>query len=264
MTDRRDALDAVIVDDERLAREGLEADIAALKPPAPLRVVASCADGFAAIEAVRRLKPDVLLLDVEMPELDGFGVLERLEPEDVPPAVVFVTAYDAYALQAFEARALDYLVKPVAPARLAEAVARAAVRVREARALREEVARTGQEELSAAPLERLVVKDRDRTAVVPVDTIRWIEGATYYVRVHVPGGAWLLRERMSVLESRLPAALFYRSHRSAIVRLALVREVRSRTRYEHEVILEGGTAVPLARERKAGLEGALAARRPAP
>ncbi|MDB4889002.1 MAG: response regulator receiver, partial [Gemmatimonadetes bacterium] len=126
-------LRAIVVDDELLAREGLSADLTALD----VDVVATCADGYSARTAIVDLRPDLLFLDVEMPEVDGFALLEGLEPEDVPPAVVFATAYDQHALRAFEARALDYLLKPFAPARLREAVERAQRRVEEARALRD-------------------------------------------------------------------------------------------------------------------------------
>lgn len=255
---REPSLRIVLADDEPLAREGLASDLAALSASGvAVEVVAACASGAEAVEAVRRLKPDLLLLDVEMPELDGFAMLERLEPEETPAAVIFVTAFDAYAVRAFEARALDYLVKPAPRDRLASALARAAQRVREARALREEIESRPAPPAGDGPLSSIVVRDRDRTSVVKVDDLRWIEAASYYVRLHVPGGAWLLRERMSRLEARLDPARFFRTHRSAIVRLALVREVHALSRYEHEVMLEGGARVPLARERRAGLEGAL-------
>src|SRR3954471_353922 len=125
----------VIVDDEPLAREGLADAIGRLGIPG-LNVVASCENGVVALQAIRDLQPDVLLLDIAMPVLDGFAMLERLEPEATPPAVIFVTAYDEHAVQAFEAEALDYLVKPVADARLAAALERGIRRVGEARTLR--------------------------------------------------------------------------------------------------------------------------------
>src|SRR5437868_11725669 len=174
-------LKAVLVDDEPLAREGLRSLLSEI--PA-IELVAECANGYEACDAIVKHRPDVLFLDIAMPELDGFALLERLAPEDVPPAVVFVTAYDAHALRAFEAHALDYVLKPVAPERLRVAVERAARRVREARALRDATPPdvTPPEEPRYAS--QLLVRDRDRVTVVRVDDLDWIEAETYYVRLH--------------------------------------------------------------------------------
>lgn len=256
-------LRAIVVDDEPLAREGLAAELRALG----VDVVAECADGFAAVEATLREKPDLLLLDVAMPELDGFGVLERLEPEEVPPAVVFVTAYDAHALRAFDARALDYLLKPVAPERLDAAVARAARRVDEWRshqaALIGDGAPFAPNDSQSLYLGQLLVRERDRALVIPVDTLEWIEADAYYVRLHPLGGGRprLLRERMRVLDARLDPAIFHRTHRSAIVRLDAVRAVRSLSRYESVAVLASGAEAPVSRERRESLEARLAGRR---
>ncbi len=252
---------AIVVDDELLAREGLAAELARLG----LDVVAQCADGYAAREQITRLRPDLLFLDVEMPEVDGFAVLEGLDPEDMPPAVIFVTAYDQHALRAFEARALDYVLKPTAHSRLQHAVQRGTQRVREARALRDATTLSP----SAAPLSastphvtQLLVRDREQLIVVPVDELEWIEAESYYVRLHVTGARpRLLRERMSVLETRLDPSRFFRSHRSAIVRLDLVRSIKTISRYEHSILLASGVYVPLSRDRRAALESYLSSPR---
>jgi len=250
-------LRAVVVDDEPLAREGLAADLAELD----LDVVAVCADGLAACDAIAVHRPDVLFLDVEMPEVDGFGVLERLEPEELPPAVIFVTAYDAHAVRAFEAQALDYLVKPTAPERLAAAVARARQRVAEATALREAPSGDPADGATAGSVDtgyltQLVIRERGQTTVLPVRELDWIEADTYYVHLHLAGGGRprLLRERMSVLEARLDPAHFFRTHRSVIVRLELVRAVHMTSRYEHTVVLASGAKIRLSRDRRARLE----------
>jgi len=256
---------AIIADDEPLAREGLRL---MLEGELGVTVVAECANGLEACAAVLEYRPDVLFLDIEMPELDGFATLERLEPEDVPPAVVFVTAFDQHALRAFDARALDYILKPVAPEKLATAVDRAARRVREARALRyaldheseldEATSPNAMEEARTAELTRLVVRDHRGTTVVPVDDLEWIEAATYYVRLHRRGGEdghqLLLRERMHVLESSLDPQLFFRSHRSAIVRLDCVRGISAPSSYEGLVVLASGAKAPLSREKRVRLE----------
>jgi two-component system LytT family response regulator len=265
----RTRLRAVVVDDEPLARDGLRDE---LESGLGVQVVAACANGDEACDAITRLRPDVLFLDVEMPEIDGFEVLERLEPEDVPPAVVFVTAFDAHALRAFDAHALDYVLKPIVRERLRAAVDRSVIRVREALALRDLVERDAASPSAAptapasdspavAPAERyvsrLVVRERGRTLVVRTADLDWIQADTYYVRLHAGAESRLLRERMAVLEARLDPAQFFRTHRSAIVRLDRVKEVRSVSRYEHSVILTTGACVRLSRDRRAQLESLL-------
>jgi len=250
-----ESLRAIVVDDEPLAREGLKSLIAEIPG---IEVVAEASNGYDACDAIIAHRPDILFLDISMPELDGFATLERLEPEDVPPAVVFVTAYDAHALRAFSARALDYILKPVAPERLASAVEHAVQRVREARALRDSIERESATTSGEASLTRLLIRDHRGTTVVPVDDIEWIEADTYYVRVHRKTGAagrpLLLRERMHVLESRLDPAIFVRTHRSAIVRLDSVREIGDASKYEHQVVLASGAIAPLSRDRRHRLE----------
>jgi len=252
------ALKAVLVDDEPLAREGLRSLLSEIPE---IEVVAEGANGYEACEAIVKHQPDVLFLDIVMPELDGFATLERLEPEDVPPAVVFVTAYDAHALRAFETRALDYLLKPVSPERLAEAVERASQRVRESRALRDSIQRESEVPSPGSQLERLIVRDHTGTTVVLVDDIEWIEAATYYVSLHrrnkSDGRQLLLRERMHVLESRLDPAIFFRTHRSAIVRLDAIRGIGGKSNYEYHVVLASGALAPLSRDRRARLESLL-------
>ena len=249
-------LTAIVVDDELPAREGLAADLGALG----VTVIAVCADGRAAQDALRVHRADVLFVDVEMPEIDGFALLESLEPEQLPPAIVFVTAYDEHALRAFEVHALDYVLKPFSRERLRTAVERAEQRVREASALAEKLGHEHAGEIPEDPryLERLVVRERDGSIVVPVSEIEWIEADTYYVRLHTSHGrSRLLRERMAVLEARLDPEVFFRTHRSAIVRLDRVRAVKTLSRYEHTVTLASGARVPLSRDRKSRLASLL-------
>ena len=250
-----ESLRVVIVDDEPLAREGLRSQLAEIPG---ISVIAEASNGYDACDQIIAHRPDIVFLDIAMPELDGFATLERLEPEDVPPAVVFVTAYDAHAVRAFSARALDYILKPVAPERLAAAVEHAAQRVREARALRDSIERESESDVGDAALTRLIVRDHRGTTVIPVDDIEWIEAATYYVSLHRMSGRegrpLLLRERMHVLESRLDPAIFFRSHRSAIVRLDSVRTLRAASSYDHELVLASGAVAPLSRDRRVQLE----------
>jgi len=249
-------LTAIVVDDELPAREGLAADLAALG----VDVIAVCPDGRAAQSALRLHRADMLFVDVEMPEIDGFALLESIEPEQLPPAVVFVTAYDEHALRAFEVRALDYVLKPFSRERLRTAVERAEQRVREASALAEKLGHADAGEIpeESRYLTRLVVRERDRAVVVPVSEVDWIEADTYYVRLHMSNGrSRLMRERMAVLEARLDPEVFFRTHRSAIVRLDQVRAVKTLSRYEHTVSLASGARVPLSRDRKARLASLL-------
>jgi len=243
-------LRAIIVDDERPAREGLAADLTTLG----VDVVAACADGRAAQAALRALGADVVFVDVEMPEMDGFALLESMEPDELPPSIVFVTAYDEHAVRAFEVRALDYVLKPFVLDRLRRAVERSAQRVLEVKALADSTA-ARHDDAESPYLTRLIIRERDGSAVVPVTAIDWIEAETYYVRLHLSNGrSRLMRERMAVLESRLDPLVFFRSHRSAIVRVSHVRSVRTISRYEHTITLASGARVPLSHDRRARLD----------
>jgi two-component system LytT family response regulator len=248
----------IIVDDEPLAREGLRDAIARLDVP-NVDVIALCENGVVALDVVRNSQPEILLLDIAMPLLDGFAMLERLEPESTPPAVIFVTAYDEHAVRAFEAEALDFLVKPVAAARLAAALERAVRRVAEARTVRASLDAPSAAEPAAAPrhLQQLVIPERGRQLIVPIDEIEWIEGDTYYVRVHTRGRVRLLRERLSRLEAALDPARFTRTHRSALVRMDLVREIRAESAYSYSALLATGARVPVSRERIKKVESAV-------
>ena len=260
MTDR--ALRVVIADDEPLAREGLRRALDLIAEP-PTRVVAECENGEEVVRTLEQERIDVLLLDIQMPVLDGFAVLDRLEPEQMPRVVIFVTAFDEHAVRAFEVHALDYLLKPVPADRLLAALHRAQRRVRESEALEQAHpadTEPDDERGTTAPLIQLLVRDRGRTTVVPVGAIEWIEADAYYVRLHTARAHHMLRERMRVLERRLDPARFIRTHRSAIVRIDCIREIRAVSRYEHEVVLVSGARPPLSRERRARLETLLSRR----
>jgi two-component system LytT family response regulator len=246
----------VIVDDEQLAREGLRDAIERAEIPS-LEIAASCENGVTALEVIRRLEPEILLLDIVMPVLDGFAMLEQLEPEATPPAVVIVTAHDEYAVRAFDAEATDFLVKPASDERVRAALDRAVRRVAESRALR-----AGLEQpptmIESRQADHLVIPDRGRMLIVPIDEIDWIEGDTYYVRVHTRGRVRLLRERLAKLEALLDAARFHRTHRSALVKVELIREVRAESPYSYSALLSTGDRVPVSRERVKSLRSRLA------
>lgn len=247
----------VIVDDEREAREGLRALVEA-EPG--FEVTAVCSGGRDAVEVLDRGAADLVLLDVQMPGMDGFDVLGALEAEE-RPVVVFITAYDRYALAAFEAHALDYVLKPFSDERLRTALRRAGERVRLRRvgrvgrrlaALLDEVTGSGSA-ASESPLTRLVARSGGRVHFIPVESIDRITAEDYYVRVHSGERSHLIRDSLKRLESRLPADLFVRTHRSAIVNVRRLRAVETTEGGRREAVLEDGSRVPVARSRLAAV-----------
>jgi len=247
----------LIVDDEPLAREGIRVLLA---PCEDIEIVGECANGAEALACIPETRPDLLFLDVQMPEMDGFELLTRLTPEQIP-VVVFVTAFDRYALRAFEVHALDYLLKPFDDSRFAESLDRARqhIRRRESQQLSERLLaavedfRGGATPATAeAPryLSRISVKSGGRVYFLKTDDIDWFEAADYYVKLHVGERAHLLRESMNHLESRLDPERFFRLHRSTIVNLDRVKELRSGAASKTAVVLHDGTRLRLSRSRK--------------
>jgi two-component system LytT family response regulator len=251
----------VVVDDEPLARRRLAR---LLESDENVDVVGVCANGRDAVKTVREARPDLLFLDVQMPEMDGFGVLQALGGEALPQ-VVFVTAYDQYAIQAFEVHALDYLLKPYTPARLSAAVQRAARQIAAPRAtpadrlaeLLEHLERERREldaRLAGAPspqppaqTTRLLVKNGERMFFVPVETIDWLEAEGNYVRLHCGREAHLVRATLSGMEEQLDPNRFTRIHRSTIVNLDRVKEVRPWFAGDYLVKLHDGAELRLSR-----------------
>jgi two-component system LytT family response regulator len=238
-------LRALVVDDEPLARRTL---CALLERERDVELLGECADGPSATEAVRSRRPDLLFLDVQMPELDGFGVLEAIRDVGVP-AVVFVTAFGEHAVRAFDEEATDYLVKPFDDDRFGRALERARARVEAAR-------RESAPEQGGAPrwLERFAVECAGRISIVPVDRVEWIEAQDYYVQIHAEGREHLLRESLRNLEARLDPRRFARIHRSAIVNVDRVKQLRRRTHGEYTLLLENGTELKLSRTHRDQLQ----------
>lgn len=253
---KRSPIRVLIVDDEPLAREGTRL---LLRGDPEVEVVGEAGSGTAAIAAITALRPDLVFLDVQMPERGGFEVLAALPPEEVP-AVIFVTAYDRYALRAFEVHALDYLLKPFDDERFHEALRRAKAHLELARAgdLRRQLLSLladveGQKAAAApaaAPAERLAIKDGSRVVFLRADEIDWVEAADYYVQIHTGSKSYLVRETMASLERRLDPGQFVRIHRSAIVNRQRIRELRSGGRREAIVVLEGGATLKVARSQR--------------
>jgi two-component system, LytTR family, response regulator len=228
----------MIVDDEPLARTSL---VSLLKRDPDTEVVSECGSGTEAIEAIRALRPDLVFLDVQMPGCDGFDVLEQLGAAATPKAVVFVTAYDQYALKAFEAAAVDYLLKPFDNARFARALERAKAIVRDHK---------GQQS-------HLIVKSAGRVTVLKTSEIEWIEAADYYACLHVKGKSHLLRRSLAELEEDLDRLMFCRIHRSTIVNLEQVAELQLDSNGEYEVVLRDATRLRLSRSYREQLQARL-------
>lgn len=246
---------AIVVDDEPLARQTVRLLLAR---EADFTVVAECGHGAEAIDAIRRELPDVLFLDVQMPEVDGFAVLRVLEPDAVP-AVVFVTAFDRYALQAFEEHALDYLLKPFSDERFATVVERTRVRLRE-RAFASMAGRLSDLLQAAPPRPRhLVVRDAGRTLVIPHDDIVWIEAEDYCARLHLRQRSVLVRDSVRALGEALGDAGFVRVHRSALVNVASIRAIEPLASGDQRLTLSDGAVLKVSRTHRADVVRALEA-----
>ncbi|SEL06536.1 two component transcriptional regulator, LytTR family [Stigmatella aurantiaca] len=256
----------LVVDDERIARQGL---LALLAADAEVQVVGECASGPQAVEALRQHPVDVLFLDVEMAGMDGFQVLRQVG-DPLTAAIIFVTAYDTYALKAFEVHALDYLLKPFDDERFARVLARAKAHVRNgriqtvARQLAGLLGTTAPAPVAAPPppapvryLERLVLKDVGRVAFLDVEKVDWLEAEDYYIQVHAAGQTHLLRQPLRELEAQLDPRRFVRIHRSTIVNVERVKELRPLFHGEYHVILQDGHQLKLSRGYRARLDALL-------
>jgi two-component system LytT family response regulator len=249
----------VLADDEPLARRGLQQLLAS---HSDCTVVAECRNGRETVRALRRLQPDVLFLDIQMPNLNGFQVLQALDPLP-PPIIVFVTAFDEFALRAFDAHALDYLLKPVSQERFDRMMERVRVRLHSDRAVeltRELVsllaARGAQSPEAALELwseagsgRRIVVPTENGDLVIDPAEIDWIQAEDYYAAVYALGRRHLIRESLASLEQRLDPTQFARVHRSALVRLDRVRELRAEEGGSM-LVLRDGTRIPVSRRRR--------------
>lgn len=242
----------IIVDDEPLARERIRT---LLKGDPDIEIVAESGDGRKAIRAIEKHHPDLLFLDVQMPAPDGFGVLASLPPDKLP-AVIFVTAYDRYALKAFEASALDYLLKPFDRERFDKAMARAREHVEQKRSgkLNEKLLALLEQKPGVKYAERLVVRAAGRITFLRTDEIDWIEAQGNYVCLHVGKDTHLLRETMSALEARLDPQRFVRIHRSTIANIERVKELQPTFHGDFSVLLRDGTRLTLSRTHRKGLQ----------
>ena len=235
-----EVLRIVIVDDEPLARAVLREYASA---DSSIEIVADCANGFEAVKAVADLKPDLVLLDVQMPKLDGFEVLELLGREQ---PVVFITAYDQYALRAFEVHAVDYLLKPFSAERFQEAIARARERVRARAAVPvDEVVRDAKPR--TGPAERVLIRDGAHVHVLPVDKIDYVEAQDDYVAFKSEGKQYLKDQTLSAVEATLDPARFVRIHRSFVLNIDRIAKVELYAKDSRMAILRDGSRLPVSR-----------------
>ena len=230
----------LVADDEPAARRGVRQLLAAFPE---FTVVGECRDGREVLASLDALNPDVLFLDIQMPEIDGFEVIRRRTPERMP-AVVFLTAYDQFAVRAFEAEAHDYLVKPVSEARFAATIKRLLKRLGD----------------GAAHEQGIFVSTPRGSRVLPLREIDWIEAADNYARLWMGGRSFLLRESLGQLERRVAAHGFARAHRQALVRVAGVRALHAGEAGDLVAVLASGAKVPISRRRRAAFSAAVRAR----
>ena len=236
----------LVVDDEPMARERV---LSLLQHEDDVEVVGECSDGTQALAAIQHYAPDLVFLDVQMPGIDGFGVIEGIGADKMP-TVIFVTAYDEYALRAFEVHALDYLLKPFGRDRFRETLqhVRASLERRRAGDLgRRLLALVNDIKPAPAKLDRLVVKSGGRVFFLRTDELDWIEAAGNYVRLHLGEESHLFRETMNRMETRLDSRRFARIHRSRIVNTERIKELQPWFNGEYVVILRNGTRLPLSR-----------------
>ena len=231
-------LTVLIVDDEPLAREGLRMLLA---DDPEIAAVQEAKNGHEAVEKIREGHPDLVFLDVQMPEMDGFSVIHEIGPEQMP-AVVFVTAHDQYAIRAFEINAIDYLLKPVTGERFAQSLARAKARMRSSEPRQENQILSLLETIASPPryLNRIAVPSAGKTSFIYVEDVDWIRAAENYVELHVAQASHLLHVAMNTLEKSLDPEIFVRIHRSLMVNLRRVKEIQPVSHGEYMLLLQGG------------------------
>jgi two-component system, LytTR family, response regulator len=256
----------LLVDDEGIARRGLRRQ---LQRAPDFDIVGECADGIEAQRAISDLKPDLVFLDIRMPELSGIDLVKLL-PKTAPPRIVFVTAYDEYAVRAFEVHALDYLLKPVAEDRFTATLVRIRQSLSEgptegyARKLAAVLAQLGHgpSNMEQQGSDRIAVPHGDRMAILRVADVDWVEASGNYVTLHAREKTWLLRETIAAMDARLAPSGFVRIHRSTLVNIERVTELRSLDNGEFAVSLSAGTVLKLSRSYRDALDSIVGRRSP--
>jgi two-component system, LytTR family, response regulator len=252
----------LIVDDEPIARRGIRQQ---LRPEADVEIIGECANGQEAVAAIRKQSPDLIFLDVQMPLLDGFGVVNAIGVDNLP-AVVFVTAYDEHAIRAFEVNALDYLLKPIDHDRFQKTLTRVRRQIdganteplqQKLESLLQHLEESKIENQRAKYSGRVAIKESSRVFFLSVDEIDWINAQGNYIQIHTAGSAHLLRETMKGIESKLDPEKFLRIRRSTIVRIERIKELQPLFNGEYAVLLRNGTQLTSSRRYRHNLEGLL-------
>jgi two-component system, LytTR family, response regulator len=255
---RAEHIRVLIVDDEPVARRGLRNQ---LKKASDVEVIGEAGNGRDAVDTIIQTRPDLVFLDVQMPLLDGFRVVETLAEDNLPPAIVFVTAFDEHAIRAFEINALDYLLKPVDPKRLQKTLQRAREQIRSTRTdERDERLFALLRDLQSRQtdyIQRFVVKKAGSISFLDVNEIEWVSSEGNYVQLHSKGKSHLVRETMDRIEDRLNPREFIRIRRSTIVRVEVVKELQPLFNGEYALILKDGTQLQSSRRYRKNLDALL-------
>lgn len=230
-------LKCIVIDDEPLARALLRE---MLEGQEGIQVLDECANGFEGMKSIQQHQPDLIFLDVQMPKINGFEMLELL---DEPPAVIFVTAFDEYAVQAFEVNAVDYLLKPIDPSRLEKAITKIATKQVGTRETKEKI----QNVLLPEQTQRVVVKEQGEIKIIPLERILFLEAADDYVKVHTKEKYYLKYQTMARFEQQLPAQQFVRIHRSHIVNVSFINKIELLEKEQYTVLLNNGQNLPVSK-----------------
>ena len=246
---------ALIVDDEAFARSNMQQLLEAYPE---IEVIGECEDGVSAIARIEELQPDLVFLDIQMPEVDGFAVIRSIKGKALP-YVIFATAYDEYAIQAFEVNALDYLLKPFSEERFAEAIHKAKGRIQQQSLEQMQARLDALLQIIPAPaqksyLQKIAIRGTGKIYFVPISEVIWIEANDQYVFVHTAGAKHLLRASLNQLEKQLDPQFFYRTHRSSIVSIEAIQEIEPYFKGDYMILLSNGAKVKLARTRVSALK----------
>jgi two-component system LytT family response regulator len=231
---------AIIIDDEHLAREIIKKYLAENNE---VEIIGECSNGFDAVKEISEKKPDLIFLDIQMPKLNGFEMLELLED---PPAVIFTTAFDNYAIKAFEVNAIDYLLKPFSEERFNEALSKVIERLQQKNPGNENVDKLIEDQQPEV-LERVVVKDGPKITILPVETLKWLEAQDDYVKLHSEGGKFMKKKTMRFFEDHLDPNMFIRIHRSSIININHIKQMELYEKDSYRVILKDETKLPVSK-----------------
>ncbi|MGE5412198.1 MAG: LytR/AlgR family response regulator transcription factor, partial [Clostridiales bacterium] len=240
---------AIIIDDESLAREIIKKYLSANDK---IELISECSNGFEGLKAINEKKPDIVFLDIQMPKITGFEMLELIEEM---PVVIFTTAYDQFALKAFEVNATDYLLKPFSLERFNEALDKALFLLKDKKSSIENVEKLiGQIDKKEEFLERIVVKTGSKISIIPIENLRWLEAQDDYVMMHTSEGKFLKQKTMKYFEDHLNPEDFIRIHRSYIVKLSQIKQIELFEKESYHVILNDGTSLPVSKNGYAKLK----------